>query len=148
MEYNRSHFHCKHYIQGLGARILGYEFHCPPNYFPVQFLLDTWVLSLTDCTITTWKHHIERTVAMAYRMYVKTYRIFRSEHLNTNIKTKALIRSIMTYACPTWEYAADAHLLKLQRLQNRVLRLLEILTDSYKSANWMWLSKLLTCVTI
>jgi hypothetical protein len=28
----------------------------------------------------------------------------------------------MTYACPTWEYAADAHLLKLQRLQNRILR--------------------------
>jgi hypothetical protein len=27
----------------------------------------------------------------------------------------------MTYACPTCEYTADAHLLKLQRLQNRVL---------------------------
>jgi hypothetical protein len=31
----------------------------------------------------------------------------------------------MTHACPTWEYAADAHLLKLQRLQNRVLRTTE-----------------------
>jgi hypothetical protein len=28
----------------------------------------------------------------------------------------------MTYACPTWEFAADTYLLKLQRLQNRVLR--------------------------
>jgi hypothetical protein len=28
----------------------------------------------------------------------------------------------MTYACPTWEFAADTHLMKLQRLQNRVLR--------------------------
>jgi hypothetical protein len=28
----------------------------------------------------------------------------------------------MTYACPTWEFAADSHLLKLQRLQNRALR--------------------------
>jgi hypothetical protein len=27
----------------------------------------------------------------------------------------------MTYACPTWEYAAGAHLLKLQHPQNRVL---------------------------
>jgi hypothetical protein len=27
----------------------------------------------------------------------------------------------MTYVCPTWEYAADTHLMKLQRLQNRVL---------------------------
>jgi hypothetical protein len=27
----------------------------------------------------------------------------------------------MTYACPTWKYAVNAHLLKLQHLQNRVL---------------------------
>jgi hypothetical protein len=34
---------------------------------------------------------------------------------------KALIRSVMTYDCPTWEYAADAYLLELQ---NRVLRVI------------------------
>jgi hypothetical protein len=28
----------------------------------------------------------------------------------------------MTYACPAWEFAADTHLFKLQRLQNKVLR--------------------------
>jgi hypothetical protein len=28
----------------------------------------------------------------------------------------------MTYACPAWELAAESHLLKLQRLQNKVLR--------------------------
>jgi hypothetical protein len=28
----------------------------------------------------------------------------------------------MTYACPAWEFAADTHLLKLQRQQNKVLR--------------------------
>jgi hypothetical protein len=27
----------------------------------------------------------------------------------------------MTYACPTWEFSADAHPLKLQHLQNKVL---------------------------
>jgi hypothetical protein len=27
----------------------------------------------------------------------------------------------MTYACPAWEFAAECHLLKLQRLQNNVL---------------------------
>jgi hypothetical protein len=26
----------------------------------------------------------------------------------------------MTYACPAWEFAAESHLLKLQRLQNKV----------------------------
>jgi hypothetical protein len=28
----------------------------------------------------------------------------------------------MTYACPACEFAADTYLLKLQRLQNKVLR--------------------------
>jgi hypothetical protein len=28
----------------------------------------------------------------------------------------------LTYACPAWEFASDSHLLKLQRLQNKVLR--------------------------
>jgi hypothetical protein len=48
-----------------------------------------------------------------------------TERLSTNITLtlyKALIRSVITYASPTWEYAADGHPLKLQRLQNRVLR--------------------------
>jgi hypothetical protein len=50
---------------------------------------------------------------------------YKSKHLNANIKLivyRALIRSIMTYSCPTWECAADTHLIKLQRLQNWVLR--------------------------
>jgi hypothetical protein len=28
----------------------------------------------------------------------------------------------MTYACPAWEFAVDVRLLKLQRLENKVLR--------------------------
>jgi hypothetical protein len=28
----------------------------------------------------------------------------------------------MTYACLTWDFAADTHLMKLQRLRNKVLR--------------------------
>jgi hypothetical protein len=34
----------------------------------------------------------------------------------------------MTYASPAWEFAADAHLIKLQRLQNKVLRTIGNLT--------------------
>jgi hypothetical protein len=30
----------------------------------------------------------------------------------------------MSYSCPAWEFAADIHLLKLQRLQNTVLRII------------------------
>jgi hypothetical protein len=73
----------------------------------------------------TLRLHIERTVAKALCTYLRTYFLFKSTRLSTNIKFtlyRALIRSVKTYACPTWEYAADAQLLKLQRLQNRVLR--------------------------
>jgi hypothetical protein len=49
----------------------------------------------------------------------------KSERLSANFELtfhKALIEPGMTYACPAWEFAANIHLLKLQRLQNNVLR--------------------------
>jgi hypothetical protein len=39
-----------------------------------------------------------------------------------NLPSIKLIRPVMTYARPAWEFAADTHLIKLQRLQNKVLR--------------------------
>jgi hypothetical protein len=63
--------------------------------------------------------------ARAFRTFIRIYSLFRSEHLNANIKLsprKALIRSVMTYACPACESAADTYLLKFQRMQNKVLR--------------------------
>jgi hypothetical protein len=65
------------------------------------------------------------TGAEAFRTFIRAYSLFKSERLSTNIKQtlhKALIRSVMTYAHPAWEYAADTHLLKLVRLQNKFLR--------------------------
>jgi hypothetical protein len=62
--------------------------------------------------------------AKAFRTFIRIYSLFKSVRLSANIKLtlhKALIRSVMTYACPAWEFAAECHLLKLQRLQNRVL---------------------------
>jgi hypothetical protein len=62
--------------------------------------------------------------AKAFRTFIRTYFLFKSEQLSANIKLtlhKALIRSVMTYASPAWEFAADTHLLKLQRLQNKAL---------------------------
>jgi hypothetical protein len=56
-----------------------------------------------------------------------TYSLFKNERLSTHTKLtlhKAMIRSVITYASPTWEQAVDAHLLKLQRLQNGALRAL------------------------
>jgi hypothetical protein len=48
--------------------------------------------------------------AKAFRTFIRLYSLFKSERLNANIKLtlhKALIRSVMTYACPAWEFAAD-----------------------------------------
>jgi hypothetical protein len=63
--------------------------------------------------------------ARAFRTFIRNYSLLKNERLSVSIKLnlhKALIRSIMTYACTAWELAADTYLLKLQRLQNKVLR--------------------------
>jgi hypothetical protein len=95
----------------------------------------------------SWRRHIESSVAKALRTYVKNYSPFKSRRLNTSIQLtlhKCLIRLVMTYACPV----ADAHILKCQRLQNRVSRAIGNLDRSHQSANYTRLSKLITSVTI
>jgi hypothetical protein len=37
----------------------------------------------------------------------------------------------MTYACPAWEFEAESHLLKLQRLQNKVLRIIGNFSEAH-----------------
>jgi hypothetical protein len=72
----------------------------------------------------TWRLHIEMIEAKAFRTFIRIYSLFKIERLSANIELtphKALIRSVLTYACPAWEFAADTHLLKLQRLQNKVI---------------------------
>jgi hypothetical protein len=71
----------------------------------------------------TWRLHIKTIETKAFRAFIWTYPLFKSEQLSTNIKVtlyKTLIRSTMTYASPAWEFATDAHVLKLQLLQNKV----------------------------
>jgi hypothetical protein len=63
--------------------------------------------------------------AKAFRTFIRIRSLFKSERLSASIKLtlhKALIRSVMTYACPAWKLAADTYLLKLQCLRNKVLR--------------------------
>jgi hypothetical protein len=72
-----------------------------------------------------WRLHIKMTEAKVFRTFIIIYSIFKSERLSTNMKLtfyKALIRSEITYACPSSELPADAYLLKSQHLQNKVLR--------------------------
>jgi hypothetical protein len=54
----------------------------------------------------TWRLHIEMIEAKAFRTFIRIYSLLKSKHLSANIKLtlhKALIRSVMKYACPTWE---------------------------------------------
>jgi hypothetical protein len=71
-----------------------------------------------------WRLHINVIDAETFRTFIRIYSLFRSERVYTNIKLtlhKALIRSTMTYACLACEFAADSHLVILQRLQKKVL---------------------------
>jgi hypothetical protein len=73
----------------------------------------------------TWRLHILVTETRAFKTFVRVYSLFKLEPLRANIKlalNKERIISVMTYAYPAWEFSADTHLLKLQNLQNKVLR--------------------------
>jgi hypothetical protein len=73
----------------------------------------------------TLRIHIETIASQAIRTFISIYPLLKCEHLNINTELnlyKAFIRSITTCTCPTWELAADSCLLKLQRVQNKVLR--------------------------
>ena len=64
--------------------------------------------------------------AKTFRTFIRVFSLFKNERLGANINLtlhKALIRSVTAYAYPAWEFAADSHLLKLQRLPDRVLRI-------------------------
>jgi hypothetical protein len=70
---------------------------------------------------TTWRLH----GAKDFRTFIRIYFLFKSEWLSTTLNLalqKVLKRSVMTYACPVWEFLEDTHLMKYERLQNKVLR--------------------------
>lgn len=78
-----------------------------------------------------WRLHIEMIEAKAFRTFVKMYSLLKNERFGTNIKLilhKALINSIMTYACPTREFEAYT-ILKLLRLVLR--RIMQADVTSY-----------------
>jgi hypothetical protein len=91
------------------------------NGWNIPFVNHLKYLSVIFNKRITRKLHIERIKAKALRTFIRLYPLSKSERLTTKIKLtllKALIRFVMTYACPAWEFVAEFHLLKLQRLQN------------------------------
>jgi hypothetical protein len=95
----------------------------------IPFVNNVKYLGLIFNKKTTWRTHIKTIEAKAFRAFIRTYSLFKSEWLSANIKLTLhkvlLIRSILTYACPAWEFSADTHLLKLQCLKNKVLHTID-----------------------
>jgi hypothetical protein len=83
------------------------------------------------------------TKAKTFRTFIRIYSLFKSGRLSTNIKLtihKELIRSIMTYACPAWEFAAENHLLNCSACKTKFSAPLEIFQGAYRFAICTWLS--------
>jgi len=77
-----------------------------------------------ESLIPRLRGNIEDIEARALGKFSRVYSLFRSGQLSANIKLplhKALTRSLMTHAYPSWKFMADIPLLKLQHLQNGVL---------------------------
>jgi hypothetical protein len=101
------------------------ESHLTLNGRNIPFVNNAKYLGVIFDRKVTWRLHMETIEAKAFRTFLRVYSLFKSERLSININLtvhKALIRSVMTYASPAWVFAADTHLMKLQRLQNKVLR--------------------------
>jgi hypothetical protein len=50
------------------------------------------------------------TEAKVFRTFIRIYFLFKTEFFSTKNKLpvlKALIRSVITHACPAWEFAVD-----------------------------------------
>jgi hypothetical protein len=63
-----------------------------------------------------WRLHIETVATKVFITFIGLYFLFRNGRLSANIKFtiyEAPIATIMTCACPGWEFGADTHLIKL-----------------------------------
>jgi hypothetical protein len=79
----------------------------------IPFVNSVKYLNIIFVKRIAWRLHIDMIEAKAFRVFLRLYFQFKSERLRAHIKLtlhQALIRS------------AENHLLKLQRLQNRILR--------------------------
>jgi hypothetical protein len=99
--------------------------HLTANGCNIPFINHVKYLGVIFYKRITWRLHTEMIEAKAFRTFIKIYSRFKSQRLSSSIKLtlcKALIRSVMPYACPPGNWRQITYLLKLQRLQNKVLR--------------------------
>jgi hypothetical protein len=110
----------------FSKRLKRVETYLTLNGWAITFVNYVKYLGVTFDRRMMWRNHIDLIITKALRTFLLIYSLLKREKLSIKSKTtlyKALIRSKLTYACPTWELAAGRHLLKLQRLQNKVFRI-------------------------
>jgi hypothetical protein len=61
---------------------------------------------------------------------------------------KALIRSVMTYVCPAWEFAADTYLWNCSAYRTRCFAILETTQGAQRPAIYIWRSKFHTFIVL
>jgi hypothetical protein len=83
--------------------------HLTLNGRNIPFVNSAKYLSVILDKKFTWKLHIEMIEAKAFSTFIRLYFLFQIERSSANFKFslhKALIRSVMTYASPAWEFVA------------------------------------------
>jgi hypothetical protein len=79
------------------------EVHLTLNGRSIPFVIHVKYLGVIFDNRVTWTLHIKMIEAKAFRTFITAYSRFKSERLSTNIKLtlhKAVIKRVMTYACP------------------------------------------------
>jgi hypothetical protein len=101
--------------------------HLTLNGWNIPFVKHVKYLDVIFDKRIRWRLHIEMIEAKDFRTVIGLYTLLKSESLSANIKLillKALIRSVMTYACPVWKFEADNHILKLQYLRKKIFHII------------------------
>jgi hypothetical protein len=78
-------------------------------------------------TRLNWNTHINKTLNKAYTRLYKLYPLINRKsplkHECTTLLYKSLIRPIITYSSPVWFGTSNTNFKKLQRLQNKIIRI-------------------------
>jgi hypothetical protein len=91
------------------------EAHLTLNGRNIPFLNHVKYLGVIFDKRITWRLHLEIIEAKGFRTFIRIYSLLKSDRLSATIKLtlhKALIRTVITYACPAWELSADIYLYK------------------------------------
>jgi hypothetical protein len=106
--------------------------HPEPSLFlnakPITFTNSSKYLGVILDKKLTWTEHATMVKSKAHQKFAALFPLFRTKTMNFETKLtlyKTIIRPIITYASPIWSNSIhNAHIERIQLLQNRVLRMI------------------------